>query len=158
MEKDSVLAEYLQEVQDDPEFWTEHVLLELRTALLCRMKDRNVRRSELAEKMGKQRSYISKLLTGHHNSTLRTLVEACVALDCLPRFALQELASCKKGFSLQWVEVAPAQILSIPCPEPDPAGVETTYAVSQQTSTTLSASQKNTILFPARTSKISPAA
>lgn len=157
MEKDSVLAEYLQEVQDDPEFWTEHVLLELRTALLCRMKDRKIRRSELAEKMGKQRSYISKLLTGHHNSTLRTLVEACVALDCLPRFALQELESCKKGFSLQWVEVAPAQVLPIHCPEPD-SEVETTYTVSQQTSTTLSASQTNTILFPARTSKLSPAA
>ena len=47
-----------------------------------------INRSELAGRMHASKGYVSQLLGGSRNMTLRTLADLCQALDLRPRFTL----------------------------------------------------------------------
>ena len=51
------------------------------------MIDTGMKRSELAERLGTSRAYVTKLLDGQENMTLKTVVRVAAALDrgVLPR-------------------------------------------------------------------------
>ena len=46
-----------------------------------RMQEKKVSRSELAEQIGKSKSFVTQILRGQHNMTLRTLADLAWALD-----------------------------------------------------------------------------
>lgn len=55
--------------------------LEIVTRILDIMKEKKMSKSDLAEKLGKQPSEISKLLSGFHNVSLKTIVKIQMVLD-----------------------------------------------------------------------------
>lgn len=59
----------------------ERVVLEV-TELICKlMKQRGVNKTELAKRLGKSKGYVTQLLDGQTNMTLRTVSDTFLALD-----------------------------------------------------------------------------
>jgi transcriptional regulator with XRE-family HTH domain len=68
--------------QNDLESITEGVLLNINEQIVRLLERNRVTRSELAEKLGVSNAYITKLLNGNENLTIKQLVRLAVALGC----------------------------------------------------------------------------
>ena len=68
-------------LRDDPAFQLDQLLLDLNAGMWAAMQSRDVSRSELAERLGTSRAYVTKLLDGHENMTLKTLVRVANAME-----------------------------------------------------------------------------
>lgn len=75
----------------------EELILEATELLISAMVSKGLSRSELADRLGRSRGFISQVLSGRRNLTLRTLADISDALGCQARFALEE---CGKDSSL----------------------------------------------------------
>lgn len=53
------------------------------------MKKRGVTRSELARRMKRTNAYVTQMLSGDRNLTLRTIADVAKALDATPRVVLK---------------------------------------------------------------------
>ncbi|HBL6925837.1 TPA: helix-turn-helix transcriptional regulator [Citrobacter koseri] len=58
--------------------------------ILIQMEDREVSKSDLAERLGKTKAYVSQLLSGSRNMTLRTLSDICYALNIKPTVGFED--------------------------------------------------------------------
>lgn len=75
----------------------ERAILEV-TELICKlMERRNVSKSELARRIGKSKAYVTQLLDGRTNMTLRTISDVLFALDSSLRFREQSLSPFASG-------------------------------------------------------------
>jgi len=63
-------------------FWEEMAIIEFTEAVLEQLEQQNMSKAELAEKMDVSPAYITRLLGGSNNLTLRTMVRAARALGC----------------------------------------------------------------------------
>lgn len=68
--------------KDSPAFITEGILLELNEKIVAKMEELNITRAELAKRLGVTRPFITKLLNGNHNLTVKTMVSIAQALAC----------------------------------------------------------------------------
>jgi transcriptional regulator with XRE-family HTH domain len=74
------LEQKLIEWDLDPEYIVEGVLIAA-TERICELMERHgISRSELARRLGKSRAYVTRLLNGQPNMTLKTLTQIAVAL------------------------------------------------------------------------------
>lgn len=71
----------------------EDVVMNTTEDLLCRMDDCAISRAEIARRVGKSRSTISRMLDGDRNMTLRTLVKLAAALGMRPRITFVDIRS-----------------------------------------------------------------
>lgn len=62
---------------------------EFTETVVCRMEEIGISRSELADRLGKKKPQISKLLRGNNNFTVETMVEIADALGCNYRSHLE---------------------------------------------------------------------
>jgi transcriptional regulator with XRE-family HTH domain len=69
------------EREHDPDYIYEGIVLDLTEQIAARLIDTGMRRSELAERLGTSRAYVTKLLDGQENMTLKTLVRVANALE-----------------------------------------------------------------------------
>ena len=67
--------------KDTPEYELEWLLLDIEEALHTSMEAQGITRSELADRLGTSRAFITKLLGGQENLTLKTLVRVANALE-----------------------------------------------------------------------------
>ena len=76
------LTEKLTKTEDSMRLYQqERAILEV-TELVCQvMEEQDVSRSELARRIGKTKGYITQLLDGRTNMTVRTISDVFVALD-----------------------------------------------------------------------------
>lgn len=72
----------LEEFKDDPEFITEGIVLELNEKIIIKMEELNINRAELAKRLGVTKAFVTKLLNGNHNLTVKTMVSIAQALEC----------------------------------------------------------------------------
>lgn len=72
----------LNTYKDDLEFRTEEVILDFTEKIVTKMDDMNVNRTNLAEKLGVSKAFITKLLNGNPNLTIKTMMSIAFALDC----------------------------------------------------------------------------
>lgn len=84
------LAKYIKDNQDDLDFCMAEIHIELQTQILLSMDKENVSRTELADKLGVNKSHVTRLLQGDKNFTLRTLMKICIALELRPEIFLQK--------------------------------------------------------------------
>ena len=81
---DALLADKLQK---DPElqkfYYQEQLILEVAELIAKLMQKYKVSKSELAKRLGKGRSYVTQLLDGTSNMTLRTISDVFVVLDSM---------------------------------------------------------------------------
>jgi transcriptional regulator with XRE-family HTH domain len=54
------------------------------------MEKNGVTKAELARRLGKTNAYVSQLLSGDRNLTLRTIADIALALEIYPRVVLSE--------------------------------------------------------------------
>ena len=67
----------------------EELIFEV-TEMLCEaLETGKISKSELASKLGKSKGFVSQLLAGGRNLTLRTLADIADALGCRTRFSLE---------------------------------------------------------------------
>jgi len=85
--------QYLDRYRDDPDYVLEGIVLDLTDRIALAMQEQGVSRAELAERLGVSRAYITKLLGGNTNMTLRTLVRLALALGMVPEVSLVPLGA-----------------------------------------------------------------
>jgi transcriptional regulator with XRE-family HTH domain len=62
------------------DFQREHLILEVTEAIAEAMEEQDIDRSELARRLGKTRGYITQLLAGTANMTLKTVADVFTAM------------------------------------------------------------------------------
>jgi transcriptional regulator with XRE-family HTH domain len=73
--KTTILDEYLKDKEFRRFFAQEDLIMEF-TETLCELLEKeNISRKELAERLGKTKGFVSQLLNGGRNLTLRTLAD-----------------------------------------------------------------------------------
>lgn len=72
----------LEEAQQHDDFWIEAVILEITEAVVRRMDELAMSRSELARRLGTSPAYVTKILRGSANFTLASIVKLARALEC----------------------------------------------------------------------------
>jgi transcriptional regulator with XRE-family HTH domain len=63
-----------------PEYWEEGAILDFTEALYMAMEEQRVTRVELARRLGTSQAYITRVLSGHANFTLKTMAKLAQAL------------------------------------------------------------------------------
>jgi transcriptional regulator with XRE-family HTH domain len=81
MKAEQWFEELLSADENAPDALTEDLLLDVTEQIYCRMRDRGLRPSDLAARLGVSRAFVSQLLNGKPNMTMRTLVSIAHALD-----------------------------------------------------------------------------
>lgn len=84
---------------------TERLMLEINEQIITRLRDLKITRSALAEKVGKDRSQITRLLNGSANVTIKTLVEISSALGTRWNIELADHKSKWTSSNRQYFEV-----------------------------------------------------
>ena len=74
--------EKLDEFQDDQEFRTEQAIIDFTERVVAAMHERGMSRVELAQRLGVSKAFVTKLLNGNPNLTIRTMVAIADALEC----------------------------------------------------------------------------
>ena len=72
----------------NPSFLTEQLLLEINEQFCRIMDEQGISRSELADRIGVKRQFITRILNGNPNITLLTLVKVATALNAKIGFEL----------------------------------------------------------------------
>ena len=66
----------------------EELILDVTEALVGALADQGMRRSQLASKLGRTKGYVSQMLAGSRNLTLRSVADLADALDCRVRVSI----------------------------------------------------------------------
>ncbi|WP_287963469.1 helix-turn-helix transcriptional regulator [Alcanivorax sp.] len=66
----------------------EEFILDVTENIWEEMERQGVNKTQLAERLGKSKAYVSQLLNGSRNMTLRTLADICFALEAEPKFSI----------------------------------------------------------------------
>jgi transcriptional regulator with XRE-family HTH domain len=90
----------LKAARETHEYRAEGASIEFTNAMLTRMRQLDVSRSELAARIGVNPAYISKILRGDTNFSLETMVKIANALESDFRCHLQP-----SGAKSQWLDV-----------------------------------------------------
>ena len=69
------------ELEQTLEFRLEYKILEITDEICSVMESKDINRAELARRLGKTKSFVSRILNGNSNFTLRTMLEFADALD-----------------------------------------------------------------------------
>ncbi len=73
---------------DTPEYWAEFSLIDFGEELHKRMEELGMNRSQLAEKMGCSKAYVTQALSGDGNFTLKTMAKFASAVGCRVHIAM----------------------------------------------------------------------
>src|SRR5260370_9951309 len=82
MTQKSTFEQYVENPERRRILEQERVIVDATELISRAMKFRSVKRSELAEKLGHSKAYITQILQGNQNLTLRTLTDVFYALNC----------------------------------------------------------------------------
>jgi len=89
MSEETRLEAAIREYEKDVDFLLDGVLMQFNEAIVREMKAGGITRSELARRLGTSKAYITRLLAGNANPTLRSLVRLSLVLGVTPTVALR---------------------------------------------------------------------
>lgn len=89
----------------------EDFILDATEAIWGEMRRQGIRKSDLADKLGVSKAYITQALDGGRNLTLRSLADFAWALDCEPRvmFAPGEFDESRQVIRSQIADFGPVR-------------------------------------------------
>ena len=90
MSKSSIdkYRERVRSIENTPEFLLEMVKLAFAEELCRLLEEQGVSRTQLAERLGTSRAYITRILRTDYNLTAETMVKVALALDARVELAL----------------------------------------------------------------------
>lgn len=100
MKMEAWYKEKIQKFRDDVDFLTEKAILDFTEKIVDKMNKTGLSRAELAQKLGVSKPFVTKLLNGNPNMTIKTMVSIAHALECELNFEL-----CPKGFEIRTLAV-----------------------------------------------------
>lgn len=83
-----------EELLNSPEYWFEEAQNELYRRVIEFMEKEGLNQTQLAQKLGVSKGYISQVLKGEFNYTLKKLIELSIAIGKAPHIeykAIQEI-------------------------------------------------------------------
>lgn len=96
------IAREIEQRRNDPDYEFEVLLLEVNRQISALMKSEGVRKVDLAGRLGVSRAFITKLLRGETNVTLKTLVRVAIALNA--EFKIQFVPVEANVMQERWTE------------------------------------------------------
>lgn len=90
----------LETFREDAEFYAEELILDLTEQIVAAMKELGVNRTELAARMGVSKAFVTKLLRGNTNVTLKTMASLARSLGCNVNI---EVCPKKKSYTIQQI-------------------------------------------------------
>lgn len=93
----------VEQYVDDPIhmrlFQQERAIYEVTEVIESVMDERGVTRAQLADKLGKSKSWVTQLLDGEGNKTVRTVADVLAVLGCEFRVFAQpiKISNCRKA-------------------------------------------------------------
>lgn len=91
----SWLEQKIEEYEGHPDLITHQVLLDITEQIASQMLAKGVKKRDLAERLGVSRSYVTRMLEGTPNLTVRSLVRVSLALDCDLQIGLRPRANVR---------------------------------------------------------------
>jgi transcriptional regulator with XRE-family HTH domain len=82
MNAEKWFREQLDQFKDDVEFQTEKVILDFTEQVVAYMGKQNMSRVDLAKRLGVSKAFVTKLLNGNPNLTIKTMVSISKTLGC----------------------------------------------------------------------------
>lgn len=80
-----------EELISSPVYWTVEIQMELFRMLKEYMEKENLNQTELAEKLGFTKGYISQILNGNFDHRISKFVELAIAVGKVPRIVFDDL-------------------------------------------------------------------
>ena len=88
---------WISQLRDNPDgqrlLEQERLLLDVTESIAALLEKQNVSRAELARRLGKSPAFVTKLLRGDNNFTLRTLSDVFFALNRGVHFTVEDIAA-----------------------------------------------------------------
>ena len=81
-----------EELLNSPEYWFEEAQNELYRQVVSFMEKEGLNQTQLAERLGVSKGYISQILKGEFNYTLKKLIEISMAIGKVPKIRYQSIA------------------------------------------------------------------
>lgn len=87
-----MLENWLDESDENRRLYAqEDLIIETTEAIWERMHQLGISKKDLSEKMGRSKAYISQILSGSRNMTLRTLADIAYHLDIEPKIEFTDI-------------------------------------------------------------------
>ncbi len=83
----------IEKFRNDVDYITEATILDFTEMVVEKMQKTGISRAELAHKLGVSRPFVTKLLNGNPNMTIKTMASIAHALKCEMRIALRRKAA-----------------------------------------------------------------
>jgi len=83
-------------------FNQETFILEVTESICKYMNENNISRTELARRLDRTKGFVSQVLNGSRNVTLRTLADILWALGCEPRFQVVPIGLPRVDEKAEW--------------------------------------------------------
>ena len=80
-----------EELLKSKEYWTTKIQLDLFEMIHEYLKSNKINRTQLAEKLGVSKGYVSQILNGNFDHKVSKLVELALALDKIPNFEFKDV-------------------------------------------------------------------
>jgi hypothetical protein len=93
----STFEQFIGTPGNDRIYEQERLLVEATELISNVLETTNTKRGELAHRLGRSKAYVTQILRGNQNLTLRTLADVCWALDYRIVMQSQPLAATECG-------------------------------------------------------------
>lgn len=78
----SWLESYIEQNQYTVDYQTELSIIDFNEKIIAKMEELKISRAELAKRLGVSKAFVTKVLNGNPNMTIKTLISLTLALDC----------------------------------------------------------------------------
>ena len=82
-----------QQLLSSPEYWFEEAQNDLYRQVIEYMEQEGLTQTQLAGKLGVSKGYVSQILKGEFNYTLKKLIDISLAIGCVPKIEYKSLES-----------------------------------------------------------------
>jgi len=82
MQEKNWFANKIDRYAEDTEFLTEEAILDFTEKLVAKMLELQVTRAELARRLDVSKTFVTRLLNGNSNMTIKTMVSIANVLEC----------------------------------------------------------------------------
>jgi transcriptional regulator with XRE-family HTH domain len=81
-----------EELLQSPEYWFENAQNDLYGQVTAYMEKEGYNQTQLAQKLGVSKGYVSQILKGEFNYTLKTLIDISLAIGSVPKIEYTPLS------------------------------------------------------------------